>query len=103
MRCYQTVRRTPLNELSIAELGMLEIEHAMQYVREVANEVRVKPWLTADRMRYPIGFFYGVRFAILAALRWGSTDYDEFDELAARYASEAEFLSTEYLGIRRVS
>jgi hypothetical protein len=101
MRNYRTVRRTPMNELSVAECGMLEIEYAMQCVREVANDVRMKPWLTSDRMRYPIGFFHGVRFAILAALSWGSTDYEEFDELTERYASEAEFLSTEYLGIRR--
>ena len=101
MRNYRTVRRTPLNDLSVAERGMIQIEFAMQYVRETANQVRLRPWLRADHMRYAIGYFHGVRFAILGALRWGSTDYEEFDELTERYASEAEFLSTEYLGIRR--
>jgi hypothetical protein len=97
MRCYQTIRRTPLDELTVAELGSLQLEYAMLEVRRQANEIRASKWLTRDYMDYFVGFFNGVRFGVLQTLDYWSTDYDEFQELTYRYASEVEYLSTTYL------
>jgi hypothetical protein len=97
MRCYQVIRRTPLNELTVAEHGALQLERAMTEVRKQANEIRSCPWMDHRCMNYPVGFFNGVRFTILHALDYYDRDYDEFKELAERYASEADYLAGTYL------
>ena len=100
MRHYQLARRTPMNELTLAEHGLLRLEQAMIEVRKTANEVRTRPWMTSRDMHYPVGFFNGVRFTIQMALDYWDNDYEDFKELAERYASEVEFLSGPYLDRR---
>lgn len=97
MRHYQKIYRTPLNELTVAEHGALQLECAMLEVRKKANEIRSCPWMTCRDMHYPLGFFNGVRFTIFAALEYYDSDYDDFKELAERYASEADYLAGPYL------
>ncbi|MDE1007700.1 MAG: hypothetical protein OSB38_18710 [Paraburkholderia fungorum] len=97
MRCYQLMRRTPLGELTVAEHGALQLERAMLDVRKQANMVRASSWMSYHDMRYSVGFFNGVRFTILQALDFWTDDYDEFSELAERYASEVEYLAGPYL------
>lgn len=97
MRHYQKIYRTPLNELTVAEHGALQLERAMLEVRKKANEIRSRSWMDYRDMYYPIGFFNGVRFAFLSAIDYWDSDYDEFRELVERYASEADYLAGPYL------
>ncbi|WP_207000666.1 hypothetical protein [Trinickia mobilis] len=103
MRPYHEIRRTPLNELSTAEHGVLQLEWAMLKVRETANQIRVKSWMSYRDISYDVGYFNGVRFSIAMALPIGSSDYYEFREVSSRYASEVRFLSSAYLDRRRGS
>lgn len=97
MRCYQTIRRTPLNELTLAEHGALRLEDAMLCVRKEANTIRVRPWMSVRGMDYFVGMFNGVRFTILMTISYWDDGYEDFKELAERYASEVDFLSGPYL------
>lgn len=97
MRHYQLIRRTPTGDLSVAEHGVLQLEHAMLQVRKKANEIRVRPWMTYQDMHYVIGFFNGVRFTVFEALDYSGRDYRDFEELAERYACEADYLAGPYL------
>jgi hypothetical protein len=97
MRCYQTIRRTPLNELTIAEHGALNLEMAMLSIRQVTNEIRTKHWMTSRDKDYAQGFFNGVRFMTLMALNYWDPGYKDFEELADRYATEVDYLCGSYL------
>lgn len=100
MRCYREIRRTSFDELTIAEQGVLELERAMLAIRKAANEVRLNWWMTCNDMRYQVGVFDGVRFTVLALLKFGyrnHSEYSEFREIADRYSSEVQFLSYSYL------
>lgn len=97
MRHYQLIRRTPLNELSVAEHGVLRLEDAMLYVRKEANTIRCKPWMSIRGMEYFVGMFNGVRFTILMILDSWDDGYEEFKELAERYSAEVDYLAGAYL------
>lgn len=98
MRCYQTLRRTPYKELSIAESAVLILERAMLGLREKCNAVRASSWMNSSDADYPYAYFQGTRFS-LQSMVFDHEDgsYHEFSELAERYATEADFLAGPYL------
>jgi hypothetical protein len=97
MRCLYEIMRTPFDQLTVAERGVIELEHAMYLVRRTANEVRLNWWMSPRDMTYHVGYFNGVRFAVGATMNYAGTAYREFCRIAERYATEVEFLSYAYL------
>jgi hypothetical protein len=96
MRCLNQLLNTPLDQLTVAEHGVIALDRAMQGVRRAANEIRLNWWMDCRDMAYHVGYFNGIRLTFLYSLNRRDDVYEELREIADRYASEVKFLSYAY-------
>jgi hypothetical protein len=98
MRTYHEIMRCPVAQITVAEMGLLQLEDAMLDVRKQANRIRLSRALDRSDIRYEEAYFHGVRYTVANLLLVGDYEsYHEFERVAEAYASEVRFLSWEYL------
>jgi hypothetical protein len=99
--CLQSVRRKPLNELTLMDQFALEIDVRMREFRAAANTARLtKGGLARDmqvsQVRYMHGRLHGCVFAF-----WGlfihRGEYGEAEGMWTAAMNEADFLAGDYL------
>lgn len=92
----RTMRQKPLDQLSMFEYAMIELENAMVAIRKEANYVRLRPFMYRGHHHFDYleGQLQGIRFAFSNVLIFRTNDYGEFYERAEAYVAEMHFLTS---------
>ena len=92
----RTMYQIPLDELSLFQYAMIELEKAMLAIRKEANTVRLKPFMYRGHQHFDYleGQLQGIRFGFASLLIFKTGDYSEFEERAVAYEAEMHFLTS---------
>ena len=92
----RTMYEKPLDELSLIEYALIELDKAMLSIRKEANYVRLRPYMYRgfQHFDYLEGQLQGIRFGFASLLIFRTYEYSEFFERAEAYNAEIGFLTS---------